>query len=451
MKNIYLLSVLLLLIVVSCEDVEVAYPGNNQTTSPVSPVGTAEWLGNFSGELPENTAPGVSIATLNAEDGNPDDEFSTESSYTIASQKIDGINVDYFTIETGEDGVSKLVTNRSIDYESLSGSKTVDLSITVEDDSPQELTSNFNLSVAIINVNESPYYSNLNSITPYADEYVEYSFNKLNWSDIDEGDNPSLTNSGPSWLDISNEGLFQGTPSSTDVGINSYLLTLTDGGGLSVDEEVDIEVRPNIAPVFDNAPSALTIKVGCYDANDNIVDVNWRDPNNSSAYFAGNDLVTFEIEENVSWLGVNEQGLFYCISAPSNSDAAVSTINMTLTDDRPSNSLSTDASFDLEVLVNDAPSFTNLSDFPSAMDADSTEVFQLEWSDPNQDQVSFELKFSLDDNHFSHTQLSWVELDNSGNITLEPQSGNAGEWSIEFIISDDCYEVSEEKTFTIRN
>ncbi|MDC0383994.1 cadherin repeat domain-containing protein, partial [Candidatus Marinimicrobia bacterium] len=134
MKNIYLLSVLLLLIVVSCEDVEVAYPGNNQTTSPVSPVGTAEWLGGFSGELPENTAPGVSIATLNAEDGNPDDEFSTESSYTIASQKIDGINVDYFTIETGEDGVSKLVTNRSIDYESLSGSKTVDLSITVEDD-----------------------------------------------------------------------------------------------------------------------------------------------------------------------------------------------------------------------------------------------------------------------------------------------------------------------------
>ena len=451
MKNIYLLSVLLLLIVVSCEDVEVAYPGNNQTTSPVSPVGTAEWLGNFSGELPENTAPGVSIATLNAEDGNPDDEFSTESSYTIASQKIDGINVDYFTIETGEDGVSKLVTNRSIDYESLSGSKTVDLSITVEDDSPQELTSNFNLSVAIINVNESPYYSNLNSITPYADEYVEYSFNKLNWSDIDEGDNPSLTNSGPSWLDISNEGLFQGTPSSTDVGINSYLLTLTDGGGLSVDEEVDIEVRPNIAPVFDNAPSALTIKVGCYDANDNIVDVNWRDPNNSSAYFAGNDLVTFEIEENVSWLGVDEQGLFYCISAPSNSDAAVSTINMTLTDDRPSNSLSTDASFDLEVLVNDAPTFTNLSDFPSAMDADSTEVFELEWFDPDGDLVSFQLKFSLDDNHFSHTQLSWVELDNSGNITLEPQSGNAGDWSIEFIISDDCYEVSEEKAFTIRN
>jgi hypothetical protein len=451
MKNIYLLSVLSLLIFVSCEDVEVAYPGNNQSTDPVSPTGTAEWLIAFNddgGELPENSASGISIATLNAEDGNPDDEFS----YTIASQKIDGTSINYFSIERGEDGVSKLIlSNGSIDYESLSGSKTVDLSITVEDDSPQKLTSNFNLSVAIINVNESPYYSNLNSITPYADEYVEYSFNKLNWSDIDEGDNPSLSDDGPSWLNITNEGLFQGTPSSTDVGINSYLLTLTDGGGLSVDEEVDIEVRPNIAPVFDNAPSALVIKVGCYDANENILDLNWRDPNNSSAYFAGNDLVTFEIEENVSWLGVDEQGQFYCISAPGNSDAAVSTINMTLTDDRPSNSLSTDASFDLEVLVNDAPSFTNLSDFPSAMDADSTEVFQLEWSDPNQDQVSFQLKFNNGDNQFSHTQLSWVELDNSGNITLEPQSGNAGEWSIEFIISDDCYEVSEEKAFTIRN
>ena len=450
MKNIYLLSVLLLLIVVSCEDVEVAYPGNNQTTTAVSPNGTAEWLINFNdgiGELPENSAAGLDIATLNAEDGNPDDEFS----YTIASQKIDETVSNYFSIETEEGGASKLVlSNGSINYESLSGSKKVDLVIKVEDDSPDLLTGNFSLSVAIVNVNESPYYSNLSSITPYADEYVEYSFNKLNWSDIDEGDNPSLTDNGPSWLDISSEGLFQGTPSSSDVGINSYLLTINDGE-ISVDEEVNIEVRPNIAPIFDNAPSALIIKVGCYDANDNIVDVNWRDPNNSSAFFAGNDLVTFEIEENVSWLGVNEQGLFYCISAPSNSDAAVSTINMTLTDDRPSNSLSTDASFDLEVLVNDAPSFTNLSDFPSAMDADSTEVFQLEWSDPNQDQVSFELKFSNGDNQFSHTQLSWVELDNSGNITLEPQSGNAGEWSIEFIISDDCYEVSEEKTFTIRN
>jgi len=450
MKNIYLLSVLLLLIVVSCEDVEVAYPGNNQTTSPVSPNGTAEWIIDSNdgiGQLPENSAAGLDLATLNAEDGNPDDEFS----YTISSQKIDETVSNYFSIETEEGGVSKLVlSNGSINYESLSGSKKVDLVIKVEDDSPDRLTGNFSLSVAIVNVNESPYYSNLSSITPYADEYVEYSFNKLNWSDIDEGDNPSLTDNGPSWLDISSEGLFQGTPSSSDVGINSYLLTINDGE-ISVDEEVNIEVRPNIAPIFDNAPSALTIKVGCYDANDNIVDVNWRDPNNSSAFFAGNDLVTFEIEENVSWLGVNEQGLFYCISAPSNSDAAVSTINMTLTDDRPSNSLSTDASFDLEVLVNDAPSFTNLSDFPSAMDADSTEVFQLEWSDPNQDQVSFELKFNNGDNQFSHTQLSWVELDNSGNITLEPQSGNAGDWSIEFIISDDCYEVSEEKAFTIRN
>ena len=264
MKNIYLLSVLLLLIVVSCEDVEVAYPGNNQTTSPVSPNGTAEWIIDSNdgiGQLPENSAAGLDIATLNAEDGNPDDEFS----YTIDIQKIDETVSNYFSIETEEGGVSKLVlSNGSINYESLSGSKKVDLVIKVKDDSPDRLTGNFSLSVAIVNVNESPYYSNLSSITPYADEYVEYSFNKLNWSDIDEGDNPSLTDNGPSWLDISSEGLFQGTPSSSDVGINSYLLTINDGE-ISVDEEVNIEVRPNIAPIFDNAPSALTIKVGCYD------------------------------------------------------------------------------------------------------------------------------------------------------------------------------------------
>ena len=126
-------------------------------TSPTAPMGTAEWLIpviDGAGQLDENSPAGFDIATLNAEDENPDDEFI----YLIASQKIDNTSGDYFRIDKEEDGAFKLVLNNgSIDYESLSGSKEVQLVITVEDDSPDKLISNFSLRVEIINVNESPY------------------------------------------------------------------------------------------------------------------------------------------------------------------------------------------------------------------------------------------------------------------------------------------------------
>ena len=249
---LYLLS-LIALINISCEDVEITYPGNNQSTKAVAPGSTADWLipvVDGAGQLDENSAAGIDVAILNAEDENPDDEFI----YSIASQTIDNTSGDYFRIDKEEDGVFKLVLNNgSINYESLSGSKEVQLIISVEDDSPDKLKSDFSLRVEIINVNESPYFINLSSITPFADEYVEFSSNNLIWDDIDEGDNPSLNTQGPNWLNISNEGLFSGAPSSSDVGVNSFTLTISDDDNppITVTEEVSIEVRENVAPIFE--------------------------------------------------------------------------------------------------------------------------------------------------------------------------------------------------------
>ena len=65
-KCLYL-SVLYLFIS-SCEDVEIAYPGNNQSTKAVAPSGTADWLIDYSsnniGQLPENSVAGLPIACL---------------------------------------------------------------------------------------------------------------------------------------------------------------------------------------------------------------------------------------------------------------------------------------------------------------------------------------------------------------------------------------------------
>ena len=453
MKLKFILMCIAIVFIASCEDIEVAYPGNNQSTKAVAPSGTAEWLIpviDGAGQLDENSAAGVDIATLNAEDENPDDEFV----YSIASQTIDNTSGDYFRIDKEEDGAFKLVLNNgSIDYESLSGSKEVLLIISVEDDSPDKLKSDFPLRVEIINVNESPYFINLNSISPFADEYVEFSSDNLIWDDIDEGDNPSLNTQGPGWLDISSEGLFSGAPSSSDVGVNSFVLTISDDDNppISVSEEVNIEVRENIAPAFINAPSSLSIKVGCWDANESILDLSWSDPNNSAPYFTGNDLVSFNFDEDISWLNISDDGNIFCVNAPQNTDAAVSEIEITIEDNRPNNSKSSTETFDVTVIANDAPSYTNLDTFADEIESDSVYVFPLQWYDPNDDQLTFNLIFAIGDNQFEWIQLqSWVNLSSSGVVTISPTLSNVGDYTLSFIISDGCFTISEEKSFTIR-
>ena len=442
-----------LFLILACEDVVVTYPGNNQSTTPVPPKGSAVWLiaaNDDIGQLPENSAPGIAIATLNAEDVNPDDEFF----YSITSQTIGNTAGNYFSLSPAN-SPNLILNSGSIDYEALSGADQVLLNISVSDDSPDNLKSDFTLYLKINNVNESPFFSNLNSVISYADENIEYSFNKLQWSDIDEGQNPTLSSLGPSWLSISDEGLMVGTPSSSNVGINSYVFSITDGE-FEVTEEKNIEVRANVAPVFLNAPSSMSVTVGCLDVNDLILDLNWNDPNNSSSNFTGTDLVSFTVDESISWLTIDPNGNFLCVDAPTNSDAATSTIILSIEDNRPNNPKSTSHSFNLTVVANNAPSFTDLSDFPSEMNSDTTIAYQVLWDDPNEDPISIQAVFQTVDEEsvlgtpYTANQLSWVDLDNSGNLTLSPSSSNAGDYKITFTLSDDCLETFEAKSFTIR-
>ena len=174
--KIYIL--LTLLISTGCEDVEVAAPGNNQSNESVAPLGAIIWdennviLDDEKVKLPENSAAGITIGRLNAIDANPDDEFN----FQIKSQKVDGRYVSYFTIEKDSESNYDLETNSNIiNYEALSGSKEIIITITVTDDNPDQKTSDFDITIEITNVNESPYFTNLNHIARYADEYVEYS------------------------------------------------------------------------------------------------------------------------------------------------------------------------------------------------------------------------------------------------------------------------------------
>ena len=438
MKNYFKVSTLFIIILsIGCEDVEVAVPGNNQNPESVAPVGTIIWdvnnvvVADDKARLSENSATGVTIGRLNATDDNPDDEFT----FQIKSQKVDGSNVDHFVIEQDSDSNYDLETNSNlINYEALSGSKEIIVTITVTDDNPDQKTSDFDLTIEVTNVNESPYFTNLNHIARFADEYVEYSGYRIEWTDTDEGDNPTFTSSSvPDWLTIESDGQMLGNPEHADIGNHSFILSISDGE-IDVQEEINIEVRENLAPLFTNANTVPTlIRVGCYDDNENLADINWYDPNNNKPHFAGNDVVTFSHEgtESIEWLNFDniDEGILFCVRAPENGDAGTLTLDLELEDNRPNIPLSTEYTLELTLSANDPPGFNNLGNFPETLSPGDTLQFDVEWQDPNDDVINFYVDYNL----------SWILWSNSGYITVTPTSSHVGDWLLSFNISDGCY------------
>ena len=446
MKKIFTITLIISSIFFnSCEDVNVALPGNTQDLDPKPPTGDIVWAialdEDGRGLLEENSAAGITIGTLNATDPNPDDEFT----YVISSQTMDGTSINYFILNSDSGYTNLELSNGSINFEALTGSKQVDVIIRVSDDSPEPQSNDFSLTIKIVNVNETPIFSNLNQIPRYADEYIDYESPRIEWTDTDEGQNPTLSYSVlPGWLGIDTEGNIGSTsvPESNDVGNHEFLLTITDGE-ISVQEEINIEVRENLAPEFTNAGSIpASIRVGCYDDNDNIADLNWRDPNNSTPYFNGNDVVTFTHEgtESMDWLNFDndDNGKLFCVRAPENGDAGTASITISLKDNRPTRPLTTEYSFELELAENDAP-IIDLSEFSDTIPAGETTVIDINWQDPNGDVIDFSVT----------AYFSWLEWDSSGNITITPTDSHVGDYTISLNASDGCYTTTVEKTFTV--
>ena len=452
MNNKIFLALLLALLCNGCEKTVIAYPGNTQDTDPKAPEGAINWLigasDNGKGQLPENSASNLSIGVLNATDPNPDDEVS----YILDKQTIDGQDVNFFKIVVEDStGIANLKTNdNEINFEAIGGSKEVELTIKATDDSPAIQSSDFLVTVQILDVNETPYYTNINEVVRYADENIEYNFNKVEWTDTDEGQNPTLTHSGPGWLNISSEGQMTGTPETNDIGNNSFVLTISDGA-IDAQEEVNIQVRENLAPLFNSTSSIpQNIIVGCWNVNQELVDLSWYDPNNGTQNFAGNDIVSFSVNENIGWMNWSEDGKLFCYTAPGNNDEGMSTVTIRLEDNRPNSSKSTEYQFDLTVIANDAPVFSNLSSFPSGMNSGDTLSFDIDGVDPNEDQTTFDLAVEIGSNTYYSYQLSWISIDQSGLVVITPGSSNNGEKTLIFSVSDGCYTATQAKIFTIQ-
>ncbi len=459
-----ILMFFVLIMFMGCEDVELATPGNNQSNESVAPVGTIIWdennvvLDNEKATLPENSAAGITIGRLNATDDNPDDEFD----FQIKSQKVDGSSVNYFTIEKDSESNYDLETNsNNIDYESLTGSKEVTITITVNDDNPDQKTSDFDVVIEIINVNEAPFWANANGVelanyqpSITSDINIPYE-GTLYWDDEDDDQNPTLTVSTekPGWLDIDITGTtatMAGTPdwNNNDIGTGSFLMTISDGE-FDVPVDMNFEVRPNQRPYLQSFLPTHSFRVGCHEISDEILTYIAKDLDNYLNGFNGGneyDLLTVDYNEDIGWLTIDISNnntkapnlLLRCVSTPTNDDAQseAQQITFTITDNRESVPQDTTYNLAMTLLENHEPEFSNTDEIPNTIPSDTTTLWTVQWQDADEDLI----RFTIDNPPF------WISYDQSnGEVSALPTAVQAGQYELIYWIEEDndgCYSQS---------
>ena len=116
-----------------------------------------------------------------------------------------------------------------------------------------------------------------------------------------DGDNLSYSKiSGPDWLTINVDGTLRGTPVQADVGINSFVVEVSDGNGGSDQAILEINVlNVNDDPVFTIDPIVLSDATEDQVYSGSIV---------SFAFDEDGDVLTFTKIDGPEWLTVNTDG-----------------------------------------------------------------------------------------------------------------------------------------------
>ena len=437
-------SLLLYLFILSCEDVELALPGNTQDLKASEPKGSMAWEIEFSednvGQLPENLqGTNTTLGIIEVVDANPDDEIKL---VTIQTQKINDNPRNLFTVKEDSLGTWKVVLLESanIDYETILAQNesftTAKIVMMITDDSPSEKQGKLEASVKITNVNEPPTWGNT-SIGTTADEGILFQSPEITWSDVDEGDGPILSSDDlPGWLTIDVNKL-TGTPSTADVNPStSFTLKLQDQGGLEITKSFTINVRVNEAPSF-NGPFE---KIWEEEKSLSWV-INWSDPNSvdySTMEVSVSDLVsdlTFTPNQN----GRNGTVSGYLPTSYVNQSL---TFSVALNDNRAGNPLTVTESFTITVDPNDAPNFSNTTSIPQSLNHGCPYYFDVNWSDPDGDNVVLSWE----------SDVTWLNINSNGLLSGTPLDGDIGSsGTVSLTITDNRPNVplSTEYSFSI--
>ena len=441
---------------ITCEDSSIAYPGNYKNTSPSTPKdGQAAWYSEYKNESgggrinEETIVPdgGIEIAILSVDDNNPDDDHT----YTITGTEISGERVEdnYFSVSEKDDASYLNLVKSGIDYETLIstyGESDIKITIGVKDDSPDELEGIFSVNFEILNINEDPQITNWpRNNSAKADEYCEYIFDKITWTDVDIGDEVNLSwQNLPSWLNIDeNTGIISGTPTRENVSDqNSFSLIVTDESEETDIKPITIDVRRNSVPSFTNfssLPAYADVEIFYnfnFDAQSNGFDIDWS----SDAC----DEHTITAEDLPSWMELSTSGLLTGKPPVSDIGRTFSDIKITVTDNRDVHPESLTSTFEITVRDNDAPVFTNLGLITTNCDVQIPYNDDINWEDPNSQVTGDDVTFNV------IQKPNWLVWSTDGYISGTPQEEDLDADNIlVFEIFDDRPEVPDTTTGNI--
>lgn len=97
--------------------------------------------------------------------------------------------------------------------------------------------------------NLAPFFNTSPVVESRAIEDVAYSASLAGDAEDAEGDALAFAKvSGPAWLNVASNGVLSGTPMSDDVGLNDFIVSVTDGNSAAVEAGLEIEVASVLAP-----------------------------------------------------------------------------------------------------------------------------------------------------------------------------------------------------------
>jgi uncharacterized repeat protein (TIGR03803 family) len=213
-----------------------------------------------------------------------------------------------------------------------------------------DLGGSSNTATMSLYVNSPPIFAPQNFAKPAATVGVPYSGTIATNAadpDLSAGDTLSFYKvTGPAWLNVATNGVLSGTPSGTNLGVNSFLMLVVDSGGLSGVGTMGITVNPDQPPVF--APNPFSGPPGTagqpYSAT---IATNASDP-------VAGDQLTFSKVSGPAWLNIAGNGSLSGL--PLSANAGTNSFVVSATD---LGGLTTDAS--MFITVTAVPVFANIS------------------------------------------------------------------------------------------
>lgn len=160
--------------------------------------------------------------------------------------------------------------------------------------------------ILILDTNHEPSWSSPALTREDATEYANYLGASLASSAADPDAN-ALTFakvSGPEWLIVNSDGSLAGSPGPDDIGPNTFVVSVTDPGGLSSNASLEIQVRfANHPPEFDSPSLPLTTALAGFPYSGESLANHSSDANEHQG-----DVLTFSKIDGPGWLEVAPDG-----------------------------------------------------------------------------------------------------------------------------------------------